>query len=158
MPNADPDGDGIAFDFPLRFPGQYFDRETNLHYNYFRDYDPITGGYLRADLLEPRGLSPYVYAKVNSLRFEDQFGLEPQEPADMLLLCAADTHPDDGRSVPRARRSACDAQDDCVAKCRCRHIADLATCYARGGSLNIPCQFRAKEQLEACLQGCAANG
>ena len=24
----------------LRFPGQYFDAETNLHQNYFRDYNP----------------------------------------------------------------------------------------------------------------------
>jgi len=24
-------------------PGQYFDKETNLHYNYFRDYDPAIG-------------------------------------------------------------------------------------------------------------------
>ncbi|MEU7559210.1 putative T7SS-secreted protein [Streptomyces eurythermus] len=25
---------------PLRFPGQYYDPETGLHYNYFRHYDP----------------------------------------------------------------------------------------------------------------------
>jgi RHS repeat-associated protein len=158
QPNQDPDGDGTLFDFPLRFPGQYFDRETSLAYNYFRDYDSTTGRYLESDPLESHGLSPYAYAKMNSLRFEDRFGLKPLEPAEMLLLCAADTVPDDGRRVPRAPRAACDAQDDCVAKCRCQQLADLATCYARGGSLNIPCQFRAKEQLEACLQGCAAKG
>jgi RHS repeat-associated protein len=165
--NTEPFGDSVAndnpsglgtFDFPLRFPGQYFDRETSLAYNYFRDYDSTTGRYLESDPLESHGLSPYAYAKMNSLRFEDRFGLKPLEPAEMLLLCAADTVPDDGRRVPRAPRAACDAQDDCVAKCRCRQLADLATCYARGGSLNIPCQFRAKEQLEACLQGCAAKG
>ena len=33
----------------LRFPGQYFDRESNLHYNYFRDYDPSIGRYIEAD-------------------------------------------------------------------------------------------------------------
>ena len=31
----------------LRFPGQYYDQETGLHYNYFRTYDPSTGRYVR---------------------------------------------------------------------------------------------------------------
>ncbi|HZH27284.1 MAG TPA: RHS repeat-associated core domain-containing protein [Azospirillaceae bacterium] len=29
---------------PLRYPGQYADPETGLHYNYFRHYDPETAG------------------------------------------------------------------------------------------------------------------
>jgi uncharacterized protein RhaS with RHS repeats len=29
-----------AFTYELRFPGQFFDQATRLHYNYFRDYDP----------------------------------------------------------------------------------------------------------------------
>ena len=33
----------------LRFPGQYFDEETGLHYNYFRDYDPSLGRYIQSD-------------------------------------------------------------------------------------------------------------
>jgi RHS repeat-associated protein len=33
----------------IRFPGQYYDAETGLHYNYHRYYDPRTGRYLRAD-------------------------------------------------------------------------------------------------------------
>ncbi|WP_055556731.1 putative T7SS-secreted protein [Streptomyces sp. NBRC 110028] len=40
---------------PLRFPGQYFDPETGLHYNYFRHYDPETAQYLTSD---PLGLAP----------------------------------------------------------------------------------------------------
>ncbi|MEV7198275.1 DUF6531 domain-containing protein [Streptomyces sp. NPDC093510] len=40
---------------PLRFPGQYFDPETGLHYNYFRTYDPETSRYLTPD---PLGLAP----------------------------------------------------------------------------------------------------
>ncbi|MFE1955468.1 putative T7SS-secreted protein [Streptomyces sp. NPDC059524] len=40
---------------PLRFPGQYFDPETGLHYNYFRHYDPETGRYTSPD---PLGLAP----------------------------------------------------------------------------------------------------
>ena len=39
--------DGAASD--QRYPGQYFDAETGLHQNYFRDYDPRTGRYIEAD-------------------------------------------------------------------------------------------------------------
>jgi len=38
--NSNPSGLG-TFTFNLRFPGQYFDQETQTHYNYFRDYDPV---------------------------------------------------------------------------------------------------------------------
>jgi RHS repeat-associated protein len=40
---------------PLRFPGQYADPETGLHYNNQRYYDPATGRYLSPD---PLGLAP----------------------------------------------------------------------------------------------------
>ncbi len=35
---------------------QYFDKETNLHYNYFRDYGPAEGRYIQADPLGIAGL------------------------------------------------------------------------------------------------------
>lgn len=38
----------------LRFPGQYEDEESGLHYNRYRHYDPETGQYLCAD---PIGLA-----------------------------------------------------------------------------------------------------
>lgn len=39
-------------------PGQYFDKKTNLHYNYQRDcYDPATGRYCQPDPLGARGLA-----------------------------------------------------------------------------------------------------
>ncbi|MFJ4781264.1 RHS repeat-associated core domain-containing protein [Streptomyces sp. NPDC088762] len=40
---------------PLRFPGQYADPETGLHYNHFRHYDPEAGRYITPD---PLGLEP----------------------------------------------------------------------------------------------------
>ncbi|MFB6615788.1 putative T7SS-secreted protein [Streptomyces sp. NPDC056367] len=40
---------------PLRFPGQYFDPESGLHYNHFRYYDPESARYLSQD---PLGLAP----------------------------------------------------------------------------------------------------
>ncbi|KAB2841326.1 MAG: hypothetical protein F9K47_11590 [Burkholderiales bacterium] len=33
----------------LRFPGQYFDAETGMHYNYFRDYESTIGRYVQSD-------------------------------------------------------------------------------------------------------------
>ncbi|MGQ4415723.1 RHS repeat domain-containing protein, partial [Streptomyces sp. SAS_269] len=62
---------------PLRFPGQYYDPETGLHYNYFRHYDPETARYVTAD---PLGLAPapnpgsYV---MNPTRLIDPLGLAP---------------------------------------------------------------------------------
>ncbi len=46
LPDEDPDGDSNNFEYNLRFAGQYFDKETGLHYNFFRDYDPETGRYI----------------------------------------------------------------------------------------------------------------
>ncbi|TNC22749.1 RHS repeat-associated core domain-containing protein [Amycolatopsis alkalitolerans] len=40
---------------PLRFPGQYLDPETGLHFNVFRYYDPGTARYVSPD---PLGLAP----------------------------------------------------------------------------------------------------
>ncbi len=62
---------------PLRFPGQYYDPETGLHYNYFRHYDPETARYLTSD---PLGLLPspnpgsYV---TNPHTWADPLGLTP---------------------------------------------------------------------------------
>ncbi|MEU9608563.1 RHS repeat-associated core domain-containing protein [Streptomyces sp. NPDC048057] len=62
---------------PLRFPGQYFDLETGLHYNYFRHYDPESARYVTPD---PLGLAPApnpVSYVPNPLREIDPFGLSP---------------------------------------------------------------------------------
>lgn len=74
--NEDPDGDGQKFSYNLRFPGQYYDRETGLHYNYFRDYDPTTGRYIEADPIGLEGgLNTYGYADGNPLSYVDPLGL-----------------------------------------------------------------------------------
>jgi len=59
----------------LRFPGQYFDAETGLHYNYFRDYEPGTGRYVESDPIGLRGGSnTFGYALQNPGRTFDEYG------------------------------------------------------------------------------------
>jgi RHS repeat-associated protein len=59
-----------------RFPGQRFDIESRLYYNYFRDYDPSTGRYIQSDPIGlGGGLNTYGYGKTNPLRYIDPKGL-----------------------------------------------------------------------------------
>ena len=75
---ADENPSGLgAFDLPLRLPGQYFDRETNLHYNYYRDYDPSIGRYGESDPIGLQGgLNTYAYVGGDPLGFIDRDGLQ----------------------------------------------------------------------------------
>ena len=79
-PNEDPDGDFNLFSLPLRFPGQYADAETGLHYNYFRDYEPAIGRYVQSDPLGlVDGLNTYHYSRSNPAGNFDGFGLMTDE-------------------------------------------------------------------------------
>jgi len=74
--NDDPDGNSVAFDLPLRLPGQRYDTETGLHYNYFRDYDPSIGRYGESDPIGlDGGLNTYAYVGGGPLTGEDPLGL-----------------------------------------------------------------------------------
>jgi RHS repeat-associated protein len=66
-------------EMPLRMPGQYYDRETGLHYNYFRDYDPTLGRYIQSDPIGlGGGLNTYTYVHNDPLGWTDPFGLNGQ--------------------------------------------------------------------------------
>lgn len=59
----------------LRYQGQYLDRETGLHYNLHRYYDPDVGRFMVTDPIGLRGgLNLYAYAP-NPLTYIDPLGL-----------------------------------------------------------------------------------
>src|SRR6185295_5714310 len=77
VPDENPSSLG-AFEFALRFPGQYADKETNLAYNYHRNYDASVGRYVESDPIGlESGSNTYVYVGANPLAWIDPSGLAP---------------------------------------------------------------------------------
>jgi RHS repeat-associated protein len=75
-PDEDPAKLGERFTLNLRFPGQYYDAESGLYYNYFRDYEPLTGRYVQSDPIGlAGGLNTYSYADESPLVYSDPLGL-----------------------------------------------------------------------------------
>src|SRR5205814_542941 len=59
-----------------RFPGQWFQLESGLNYNWHRHYDPTTGRYVQPDPLGmPDGPSRWAYAGNSPLMNVDPSGL-----------------------------------------------------------------------------------
>jgi RHS repeat-associated protein len=74
--NEDPDGDGILVNNSFRLPGQYYDAETGLNYNYFRTYDPLVGRYTQSDPIGLRGgLNVFGYVNGDPVNSVDINGL-----------------------------------------------------------------------------------
>jgi RHS repeat-associated protein len=79
------EGDTVVMN--IRFPGQYFDAETDLHYNWHRYYDPVVGRYLQPEASkifsfglygsESPGLLGYVYSLNNPGLYVDPNGEHP---------------------------------------------------------------------------------
>ncbi|HRW65213.1 MAG TPA: RHS repeat-associated core domain-containing protein [Candidatus Competibacter sp.] len=83
---------GNTITMNLRFPGQYYDEESGLHYNTFRDYDPQTGRYIESDPIGLEGgVNTYAYVEGNPLNFIDAEGLQAQGLAGLCgpyaLVC-----------------------------------------------------------------------
>ncbi|HEY2344939.1 MAG TPA: RHS repeat-associated core domain-containing protein [Xanthomonadaceae bacterium] len=110
-PVGDPFGQGQptgSLNLDLRMPGQVYDAESGLNYNYFRDYDSASGRELESD---PAGLdggiSTYGYVAGNPLSLIDPFGLKPGDVFANPDCAAVDMMQflmDNSSSVPGAAR------------------------------------------------------
>lgn len=93
-----------AVTYNQRFPGQYFDAETGLHYNYRRDYDPRIGRYIQADPIGLAGsVNRYVYVRGSPPNLTDPSGtVAAAIPVGAVLLGAAIL------ATPQARQALSD--------------------------------------------------
>ncbi|MFC4818713.1 RHS repeat domain-containing protein [Dokdonella ginsengisoli] len=84
-PDPSPGG-AAAYTLNLRFPGQYYDAETKLNYNYFRSYDPATGRYVESDPIGlSGGASIYSYVSAAPMIMVDIWGLVEDSPSNRAI-------------------------------------------------------------------------
>jgi RHS repeat-associated protein len=80
QPNQQPNLLTPAFGFSLRLPGQYYDGESTLSKNLYRDYYSSIGRYAESDPIGVLGgLNTYAYTKGNPVNRVDPKGLDPLE-------------------------------------------------------------------------------
>ena len=85
-PVHDPDRDGRERVFDGRFPGQMYDAESGVTYNYSRDYDASAGRFLASDPVgQFGGNSTYGYVGMSPFLMIDPNGLDFFVPAFGLI-------------------------------------------------------------------------
>ncbi|MDG9671420.1 RHS domain-containing protein [Hahella sp. CR1] len=155
-----------ALEFHLRFPGQYYDSESQLHYNYFRDYDPEIGRYIQSDpigilqhgkdpklkeiplsasqslLLDDNLNHIYAYAKSSPVALIDPFGLSPRHrPKITKDMCKMDC-----TTLNSTLDKVCKATGPFYLACKAEVNQLVVNCMETGG-LDIP-ECKDKEPCE----------
>ena len=97
VPNADADGDGVAFELALRFPGQQATDASGMFYNYQRDYDPVVGRYSQSDPIGlAGGISTFAYVQGSPTIGVDSLGLQSSATRHALSRALATSTTPDG--------------------------------------------------------------
>jgi RHS repeat-associated protein len=162
--------------------GAYQDKETNLHYNYFRHYDPSIGRYGESDPIGLRGgLNTYAYVYGSPLSLVDLLGLAGADGLDGsgrrgggyfpgpldVFIPGTPANQALGKSVSqiaKAIKNFCSSAeadyDKCVRDCRATAEFENERCYQR--HKNDPpgyeeCAAGVLARMELCIIDCGVK-
>lgn len=111
----------------LRLPGQYYDQETDSHYNFHRDYRPNMGRYIQSDPIGTKGgVNLFVYVLQDPLWGSDAMGLHPDICGGTDCIDPPyDPTPDGPKPSPNETSKTDPAYEGWIDKCAeefCSHI------------------------------------
>ncbi len=119
------------------FPGQYYDTESGLHYNYFRDYDPQTGRYIESDPIGlTGGLNIYSYALNNPIIYKDSFGLYIDFICDAILESQRQSYQDRRNIIENDFQSNRDGAARTLQQAKSNCISSFKYCESKNLSKN----------------------
>lgn len=117
-PANDPDGDGVAFELSLRFPGQQSTDASGLFCNYQREYDPAVGRYFQSDPIGLMGgLNSFAYGSGDPTGRVDPLGLADEMYVPQSVPVSPDLQAAGNRLQRLANRAASTIDATCGWRC-----------------------------------------